>query len=398
MNWRCAFGIKDTVASSKSKGIAVVFVIAALLTYLAWTYIGFRLLPDLGLPDNEILFSQGFALFASLTIPIGLLATTLPQKRLLRLLTFPGLLLMGFVSSLLIFTVLRDIGVAVAFTMMPELGQQALRWSAQWTVIAAITLTILGLVNAKKTPAIKEFDFPVANLKAGVRGFRIIHLTDVHIGPTIGAKALQAMVKSINSKSPDIVVITGDLVDGKVHELTEAIAPLFDLKSVFGTYFVTGNHEYYSGAEGWIEHLRCNGVKVLMNEHKIINHMGSRLAIAGVTDHTAHQFIPEHRCDPAKALQGIPAGIPTILLAHQPRTAKLVPSEKVSLQLSGHTHGGQFFPWSLAVPLQQPVTSGLSDKYGHLMYVSKGAGYWGPPKRIAAKSEITLITLVSKND
>lgn len=376
----------------------LVILLVGTATFALWKYLSLRLLSDLSLSDFDQQIATGIAIFSLIAVPLGLLATTLPRKTPLRVFTLPGLFLIGLLSTLLVLTVLRDFGLAIYYTIASSPLPGVLRWSAQWTIISSFILTFVGYVNAKATPRLKEFDFPISGLRTGMRGFRVAHLTDVHVGPTIGAKTLQAMVDAINSKNPDVVVITGDLVDGKLSDLMESIAPLFSLKSVYGTFFVTGNHEYYSGCAEWISHLKANGVTVLLNEHRVITHMGARLAIAGVTDHKAHHFIPSHRCDPHAALHGIAAGTPTILLAHQPVTAQNVPSEKVSLQLSGHTHGGQFFPWIFAVPLQQPVVSGLSNKYKHPVYVSRGAGYWGPPKRIAAQSEIAIITLVPHDE
>ena len=158
---------------------------------------------------------------------------------------------------------------------------------------------------------------------------------------------------------------------------------------------VTGNHEYYSGAAPWIDEFRRLGIGVLMNEHVVLEHDGARLVVAGVADYSAHHFDPAHRSDPARALLGAPAAAPRVLLAHQPRSAEAAAAAGFDLQLSGHTHGGQFLPWRWFVPLQQPFTAGL-HRVGRLtIYVSRGAGYWGPPKRLGAPSEITRLELVA---
>jgi uncharacterized protein len=191
------------------------------------------------------------------------------------------------------------------------------------------------------------------------------------------------------------VAITGDLVDGSVKELARHVAPLADLKSRHGSFFVTGNHEYYSGVHGWVEELQRLGLRVLHNEHVVLRHQGAELVLAGVPDHTGHHFDAQHRSDPEAALRGAPPGVPRVLLAHQPRTAPAAAAAGFDLQLSGHTHGGQFLPWSLFVPLQQPYTAGL-HRLGRLwIYVSRGTGYWGPPKRIGAPSEIAELRLSS---
>jgi len=158
---------------------------------------------------------------------------------------------------------------------------------------------------------------------------------------------------------------------------------------------VTGNHEYYSGAYAWIDELRRLGARVLLNEHVMIDHGGAAVALAGVTDYSAHHFDRAHRSDPARASQGVPPGAVKVLLAHQPRTAPDAERAGFDLQLSGHTHGGQFWPWNHFVRLQQPFTAGLR-RLGHMwVYVSRGTGYWGPPMRFGSPSEITRITLTT---
>jgi predicted MPP superfamily phosphohydrolase len=177
---------------------------------------------------------------------------------------------------------------------------------------------------------------------------------------------------------------------------------LSDLESSYGTYFVTGNHEYYSGAHQWIDKLRSMGIKVLMNEHVVIDHAidsqagdSATIILAGVTDYSAHHFDESHRSDPHGALADAPEFAHLkLLLAHQPRSAKAAADAGFDLQLSGHTHGGQFWPWPYFVRFQQPFTAGLNKLNRLWVYTSRGTGYWGPPKRFGAPSEITHLRLV----
>jgi predicted MPP superfamily phosphohydrolase len=170
---------------------------------------------------------------------------------------------------------------------------------------------------------------------------------------------------------------------------------LADLSARHGAFFVTGNHEYYSNAHEWIAEVQRLGLKVLMNEHVLLRHDHATLLLAGVADYTAHHFDESHRSDPQAALKGAPSQIAVkVLLAHQPRTAEAAAAAGYDLQLSGHTHGGQFFPWNFFVPLQQPFTAGLNRLKNLWVYTSRGTGYWGPPKRFFAPSEITLLRLV----
>jgi len=192
-----------------------------------------------------------------------------------------------------------------------------------------------------------------------------------------------------------MVAVTGDLVDGRVSELASHVAPLADLVSRHGTYFVTGNHEYYSGAKAWVQELRRIGLRVLQNEHVVLQHGDASLVVAGVTDYSAHHFDPAERSDPHAAIAGAPADVVRLLLAHQPRSADAAQRAGFQLQLSGHTHGGQFWPWNFFVRLQQPFTAGLHQLRDLWVYTSRGTGYWGPPKRFGAPSEITRLRLVS---
>lgn len=186
--------------------------------------------------------------------------------------------------------------------------------------------------------------------------------------------------------------------------LAVQVAPLAELRSRHGTYFVTGNHEYYSGAQAWIDELRRLGLTVLLNQHVVIHPPAAQdrqgqadapLVLAGVTDYNAGRFDPAHRSDPEAALRGAPPAAVRVLLAHQPRSAAAAAQAGFDLQLSGHTHGGQFFPWNLFVRFQQPYTAGLHKLQNLWVYTSRGTGYWGPPKRFGAPSEITQLRLVA---
>ena len=191
-----------------------------------------------------------------------------------------------------------------------------------------------------------------------------------------------------------MVAITGDVVDGSVRDLAHHTEPLARLESRHGTYVVTGNHEYYSGAHEWIRELRRLGTRVLLNEHVVLDHDGAKLAVAGVTDYSAHHFDPSHKSDPHAAVAGAPSDALKVLLAHQPRSASVAAEAGYHLQLSGHTHGGQFWPWNFFVRLQQPFTAGLNRLGRMWVYINRGAGYWGPPMRFGVPSEITLLRLV----
>ncbi|MDB4946934.1 MAG: putative phosphoesterase [Labilithrix sp.] len=224
-------------------------------------------------------------------------------------------------------------------------------------------------------------------LARGASGYRIVQITDVHVGPTIGKEFIERIVAHVNALQPDLVAITGDLVDGSVAELREHVAPLAKLRARDGVFFVTGNHEYYSGVDAWLAHLGTLGIRVLRNERVAL----ADFDLAGIDDVSSHA--PGHGADLGKALAGRDPSRPCVLLAHQPKGIEHADALGVDLQLSGHTHGGQLFPWGLLVRLQQPFVAGLHRLTRAQLYVSKGTGYWGPPMRLGAPSEITVVEL-----
>ena len=306
---------------------------------------------------------------------------------------------MGYFSSLLVLTALRDVLLLLAFLFVwlstnANLPTSLPTSSAVAVPLLAALVTLIGFVNARRTPRILDIEVSITNLPIPLVDFTLVQLSDIHVGSTIKRDYVQAIVARVNSLDADLVAITGDVVDGTVERLAPHTAPLADLISHHGTFFVTGNHEYYSGAEDWVAEFERLGMRVLANSHVVLEHDGAPLVIAGVTDFSAHLFNPAWRSDPQAALAGSPVGAPKILLAHQPRSAKAAAAAGFDLQLSGHTHGGQFWPWNLFVRLQQPYTAGLHRLDKLWIYTSRGTGYWGPPKRFGAPSEITRIRLV----
>jgi predicted MPP superfamily phosphohydrolase len=268
--------------------------------------------------------------------------------------------------------------------------------SAMAVPLTALAVTLVGFVNARRVARVVKVDVPIAGLPAPLQGYSIAQISDIHVGPTIKRAYLNAIVNRVNALKADAIAITGDLVDGSVRRLATHTEPLRRLSARDGTFFVTGNHEYYSGAEEWIAEMRRLGLTVLLNQHVVRERNGAGVMIAGVADYTAHHFNPAHRSDPQAAAMGAPDHVQVkILLAHQPRTADAASQAGYDLQLSGHTHGGQFFPWNLFVPLLQPCVAGLNRVRDMWVYTSRGTGYWGPPKRFGAPSEITLVRLVA---
>lgn len=257
-------------------------------------------------------------------------------------------------------------------------------------LILALSYMTKGFINGMKAPRIKEVDVVIEGLKEELT---IVQITDVHIGKTLGKAFLDDIVKQINALDADMVVITGDLVDMPVNQIGDKLDSLSFIESRLGVYYVPGNHEYFYGVNAIMDHVRSLGVNVLSNRSIVIN---NTINLAGVMDMMGKRFDFEPP-DLAKALLHVKPELPTILLSHQPKFVHEIKDEKIDLILSGHTHGGQIFPFGLLVLLDQPYLSGL---YQHSkqtqIFVSNGAGYWGPSVRILAPSEIVKLTLKVK--
>ncbi len=372
----------------------------AFILLVLHTYVGLRLWPALAAWPWAQWLLLAALLACVVLMPVGFMARRIRAQPLSDALAWAGALCMGWFSSLFVLTVLREALLLVTFSV-DALWPAALSVSAVsvWTAVGVVcvsgVITLWGFWNARRTAAVVMVDVPIEDLPAALHGFSIAQISDIHVGPTIKRGYLNAIVQAVNRLDADMVAVTGDLVDGSVRDLASHVAPLADLTSRHGTYFVTGNHEYYSGAHAWIVELRRLGLQVLMNEHVVLQHGTSALLVAGVADHSAHHFDPTHRSDPQAAMDGAPAAASIrVLLAHQPRSAAAAASAGFHLQLSGHTHGGQFWPWNFFVRFQQPFTAGLHRWQNLWVYTSRGTGYWGPPKRLGAPSEITHLRLI----
>ncbi|WP_053936182.1 metallophosphoesterase [Amantichitinum ursilacus] len=369
------------------------FVIIMLLALHA--YIGVRLLPYLDGGVATWILGGAVLLLSLILMPLGMMSRNFEDHALADRVSWAGMLAMGWFSSLLVFTFVRDVVLLVLALLPGPITPAVLHDSAVFVPALALLISVIGFFNARRTASVVSVDIPVANLPAELQGFTIAQISDIHVGPTIKNNYLSAIVAAVNALDADVVAITGDLVDGSVAQLSPHTAPLADLKARYGSYFVTGNHEYYSGAAAWVAELRRLGVRVLMNEHVVLNGGAAPLVLAGVTDFGAGHFDPANASDPVRALLNAPADAAVrILLAHQPRSAPAAEQAGFDVQLSGHTHGGQFWPWGHFVRFQQPFTAGL-HRLGKLwVYTSRGTGYWGPPKRFGAPSEITRLRLV----
>ncbi|MGW6934115.1 metallophosphoesterase [Lentzea sp. NPDC054927] len=256
--------------------------------------------------------------------------------------------------------------------------------------IAAGSVVGYGMTQALGDPRLLNVPVTLDKLQTSLSGFRIAVVSDIHLGPLLGRSHTERIVRMINEQEADLVAIVGDLVDGTVAELGEAAAPLRDLVSKHGSFFVTGNHEYFSGHEQWIAELDKLGVNPLRNEGLTV---AGGIELVGVNDVTGKSY--NDGPDFGRALAGRDKNNPLVLLAHQPVQVGDASSHGVDLQLSGHTHGGQMVPFNFVVPVQQPAVAGLSKVDDTWLYVSRGAGFWGPPVRVGAPPDITMIELKS---
>jgi predicted MPP superfamily phosphohydrolase len=366
-------------------------------------YVWARLVRDPSLPT---------AAFRTLTVLMVLLYVSIPfafwlgarlEPARVRVLALSAFTWMGF---LLLFVVLlgavdllRLIGLGLrhlASDAPPLDAERRLAISRLLGGGVALVVGGAGLVATRSglgELVLREVPVRLSRLPQALSGTTIVQLTDLHVGPTIGRELIADVVQRANAIEPDLIVITGDLVDGSVDMLRDHVAPLGELKARWGVYFVTGNHEYYSGVERWCEELTRLGIRVLRNERVAIGDGEHGFDLAGIDDPHGARYGRGHGPDLERALAGRDPKRELVLLAHQPRAVWDAQRHDVGLQLSGHTHGGQIWPWNYLVRLQQPVVSGLARFGRTLVYVSNGTGYWGPPMRLAAPAEITKIVL-----
>lgn len=392
------------------------FLIVLTVLALMYGYVGWRLIvpASFSTPVNVVLWGLILIL---LVIPF---VSTMARFRGINgpwidVLAWIGYLSFGFITLLFSFMLAKDLifllgagigklaHLAKSMFGSGEATAQAVNPDRRHFIVNSVNLGVLGftgaltgygIYQALRDPQIVNLDIPIKNLPDEFDGFRIVQITDIHVSSTIKRPFVQRVVDMVNGLNPDLVALTGDLVDGSVSQLQHDTAPLADLKAPHGMFFITGNHEYYSGVEQWIKETRRLGFDVLINEHRVLERDGAKLTLAGVTDFTGGQFSPAHVSDPVRAAVGAPEGVPRILLAHQPKSIFKASEVGYDYLITGHTHGGQYFPYHFLAALTQPYIRGFHKYNDTQIYVSKGTGYWGPQLRIGARSEITVHRLV----
>jgi len=381
----------------RALSIALFLLIAigliASLHYWFWI----RLVRDAGVPPPWRTVATACLWLLGASMPAAMVIGRLVGPRAAKALAWPAYVWMGMMLLLMV-----TVGGAEILRLVARIGAgerladpaRRLFFQRVLGALAGAAATGMGafaLRGALRGPSLRELTIALPKLPETLMGMTIVQLTDLHVGPTLGRDFIDKVVAQVNALAPDVVAITGDLVDGSVEELRETIAPIASIKAKRGVYFVTGNHEYYAGAAEWTAHLGTLGVRVLRNERVAL---ADGLDLAGVDDWNARGLAPGHGADLQRALDGRDPARALVLLAHQPRAFVEAAAAGVGLQLSGHTHGGQIWPWGIFVRLQQPYISGLYRAGAAQLYVSCGTGYWGPPMRLGAPSEITRVTLV----
>jgi len=383
---------------------ALFFTIMVSLVGSAHYYVWSRLIRDPALPPGATRALTYSLIFLFIAIPGTLFLrrsglASLSEPLVWLAMTWLGLLLF-LVLALGVADLARGVWeVARSLSDAPPLDpvrrQAVARMIAGAAALVGGSLGLWSVRSALGRVRHRQVEVTLARLPKPLSGTRIVQLSDVHVGPTIHKSFIETIVAQTNALNPDIIAITGDLVDGTVEDLAEHTAPLAELRAKYGVFFVTGNHEYYSGAEAWCSELRRLGIRVLRNERVSIGDEHASFDLAGTDDHSAKRFGDGHGEDLPKALGGRDPERELVLLAHQPRTIHEAQNHGVGLQLSGHTHGGQIWPWTYLVRLQQPVVQGLAQFGKTQIFVSNGTGYWGPPMRLGAPAEITELILLA---
>lgn len=336
----------------------ILFLLSLIPVYL---YLGSSL------ADNWFEWGLIFILFASIL--------SFPFKKRFKYQNHLAFISMGFLTFLMVFTVLRDV---ISFLGGPS-------YPSYTILIPTIICLIVGFWNGNYGLRVKRVQVPVQDLPDSLEGFKIAQISDLHIGPTIKRPYVQKVVDMINSLNAHMITLTGDIGDGRVTEFQDDITPLSQMRSSYGSYFALGNHEYYWGANDWLNEMSKVGINNLVNSSKIIEHAGIKISISGIPD-------PVSRTKPDfENLKN--SSDYKILLSHRPGVAQEASQYGFNLQLSGHTHGGQFFPWTIVVKFVHKLSQGLHQVGSMWLYINPGTGSWGPLLRLGTTSEVTLLTL-----
>lgn len=389
--------------------LLVIPILAALASVVvaAHLYLIQRLVLDVALPLALEKAAVALIILLGASVFFVPFAERLLRPGWARVPAWPASIWMGLFFYLTVLLGFSGLMLTLARPWIPALSEatsqpalELARWRAAGVSVAALAMAGAALRSALRPPAHREIELGLARWPAPLDGFRIVQICDTHLGPILGERFARDVVARACALDPDLVVVTGDLVDGSVSKLAEAAAPFAELRARYGVFFVPGNHDYFSGVRSWCEHLQTLGMRVLRNERVSIRVSSERgdsvFELAGVDDHRAG-LIPGHRGEDLEAaLRDLPPERVVLLLAHDPSTFRRASSLGIDLQLSGHTHGGQIWPFHYLVRLVVPFVAGCYRRGEAQLYVSRGTGFWGPPMRLLAPAELTEITLRSR--
>jgi len=368
--------------------VALVMTLALALLASAHWYLARRYVLDPGLAEPL----RSVALAALAVLGVGAVLQPVLERFLrlpwLRIVSFPFLIWMGVFWLSFVGLALSD---GVLGLMGASGGQDAAAVRAAVVGGLVLGLAVLALRGGLRLPAVRRVEIALARWPRALDGFRIVQISDIHIGPLLGRRFAERLTERVNALAPDLVAVTGDLVDGSVDALRDEVAPFAALAAKHGVFFVTGNHDVYSGGEPWVERVRELGLRVLRNERVAIGG-DDGFDLAGVDDHRG-DWVRGSTEDLDAALAGRDASRALVLLAHDPGTFRRAAKRGVDLQLSGHTHGGQIWPFKYLVRLAVPFVAGLHRVGASQLYVSRGSGFWGPPMRLLAPAEVTELVL-----
>ena len=382
-------------------------IVVFTILWIIHGYVAWKVIPTLGLSTSHTIIGYILVFFLSILpiLPI-LLRYSGKETRIIDQISLFGYTSLGFFVLSFLILLFKDLfGHAINFAGYLMQSEDTIDDSKRDFLKKSLTLgaigisgmgTAYGFYSSRKGPSIISQDIFIESLPDEFENFTIAQISDLHVGPTIKIDYVDDVLTKIGHANPDLIAVTGDLVDGSVKHLSKDLQPFKDMVANHGTFFVTGNHEYYSGVDSWLDETDRLGMTNLINESRLISKQGKQIAIAGITDFRAHQIKSSHRSNPKKAIKSIDQGMTKIMLAHQPNSIHSVHDAGVDLQLSGHTHGGQFWPFNYPTKLANAYLAGHYDHDGTQIYVNRGTGYWGPPLRIGIPAEISLIRLKKK--